>query len=115
MLRPLWLLLFSAQLTAASVNAADLHLSLSAAKVQYRAGEAVVVRVLVNNPLESDRIWYLKRSFWPVPYSTPMDGDLGLILHVFAPSGRYLSPTRPSMTLVRMKTEQSQFKRLFPG
>ncbi len=76
-----------------------LELRLQATKLSYRVGEPVIMRVLVTNPLDSKKVWYLKRGFWLVPYSYPMDGDLGLVTEVRGPDGRPLEPTTANFCL----------------
>lgn len=92
-----------------------LELQLHATKVGYRSGEPVVVRVLVVNPVGSKETWYLKRSFWLVPYSYPMDGDVGLIIQVRNSGGELLKVTSSSMIVVRSRTDPIMFQPLYPG
>ena len=104
----------SLMLLSGSLSSA-LELRLQATKASFRAGEPVVVRVLVTNPVDSTRVWYLKRGFWLVPYVYPMDGDLGLVTEVRGPDGNRLEPTTKSLLLVRMRTEPAMFHPLRRG
>jgi len=94
---------------------AAVELKLQAIESSYRRGEPIVVRALVTNPLASKQVPYLKRDFWLVPYSYPMNGDLGLRIQVTAPDGTVLSPTSTPMIVVRMRTDPSLFQALRPG
>lgn len=92
-----------------------LELRLQATKASFRAGEPVVVRVLVTNPLDSTKVWYLKRGLWLVPFMYPMDGDLGLVTDVRGPDGTRLEPTTEVLMFVRMRTDPSMFHPLHRG
>ena len=91
------------------------ELRLQATKAAFRPGEPVVVRVLVTNPLGSSKVWYLKRAFWLVPFTTPMNGDLGLVTEVRAPDGVRLEPTTEVLMFIRPPTYPSMFHALHPG
>jgi hypothetical protein len=100
-------------LWAACVHA--LELRLEALKPSYRPGESVVVRVLVSNPLGSEQVRFLKRAFWLVPYSYPMDGDLGLTVQVTGPDGMGLRVTTERTIVARQLTEPVHFQPRYPG
>ena len=100
-------------LTGPEVSA--LELRLQATKPSFRVGEPVVVRVLVTSPLDSNKVWYMKRAFWLVPYMYPMDGDLGLVTDVRAPGGSRLEPTTKVLMFVRMRTDPAMFHSLHRG
>jgi hypothetical protein len=91
------------------------ELRLRPLKDAYRSGEPVIVEVSVRNARDSKNVPYLKRGFWLVPYSTPMDGALALSLHVTDPKGRQLEPTRAFMMVVRTETHPLMFQPLHPG
>jgi hypothetical protein len=95
--------------------AEGLELRLRPLKDAYRKSEPIAVEVTVRNPPGSKYVPYLKRGFWLVPYSSPMDGDLALSLHVTDPDGRQLQPTRAFMMVVRAKTHPLMFQPLHPG
>ena len=98
-----------------AIPSGALDLQLQPTKTAYRSGEPIVVRILVVNPLSWKDIWYLKRGFWLVPYSDPMDGDLGLMIQVRGSNSELLKGTQASMIVVRSQTHPAMFLPLYPG
>jgi hypothetical protein len=92
-----------------------LELQLQILSSVVRRGGDVLLRVMVRNPPEAKRPWYLVAGFWPMPYTSPRDADLALRVEVRDSSGTPLPPTKASLLVVRMTTHPAAFTALRPG
>jgi hypothetical protein len=92
-----------------------LELQLQVLTPAVRRGSAVVVRVVVRNPPEAKRTWYLVPGFWPLPYTSPSGADLALRVEVRDRTGHLLPATRAMLVVARMTTYPSAFNALRPG
>lgn len=102
--------------TLAGAPLPALELDASPARSYFRLGEPIVIRVLLRNPYDSKESPYVKRGFWPVPCTSPWDGDLTLSVSVTGPDGRARTATpRHRQILVRIQTAPQHFERLRPG
>ena len=96
-------------LTAQPPSEVPLELHLQVLTPAVRRGGTVLLRVLVRNPPEAQRIWYLLPGFWPLPYTGPRDADLALRVEVRDSTGNLLQPTRAMLLVARMTTHPSAF------
>ena len=102
-------------LTAQPPSETPLKLHLQVLTPAVRRGGTVLLRVLVRNPPEAKRIWYLLPGFWPLPSTGPRDADLALRVEVRDSTGNLLPPTRAMLLVARMATHPSAFSTLRPG
>jgi hypothetical protein len=91
----------------------ELHIQVLTPSV--RRGREVLLRVMVRNPPQAKRIWYLLPGFWPIPYTLPGDADLALHVEVRDTAGNLLPTTKAVLLAEKVKTRPPALSALRPG